>query len=36
MPEDDLLRLWREAGVADAVLRRLSFGAGLVVWGRHA
>jgi demethylmenaquinone methyltransferase/2-methoxy-6-polyprenyl-1,4-benzoquinol methylase len=36
MPEDDLLRLWREAGVADAVLRRLSFGAGLVVWGRRA
>jgi demethylmenaquinone methyltransferase/2-methoxy-6-polyprenyl-1,4-benzoquinol methylase len=35
LPEDALLRLWREAGIGDVALRRMSFGAGLVVWGRR-
>ena len=29
------LELWRDAGVADLRVRRLSFGAGVVVWGRR-
>jgi demethylmenaquinone methyltransferase/2-methoxy-6-polyprenyl-1,4-benzoquinol methylase len=33
--EDALLRLWRDAGIRDVGLRRMSFGAGLVVWGRR-
>ena len=35
-PEPQLLDAWREAGVADARVRRLSLGGGLVVWGRRA
>ena len=30
----DLPELWRAAGLADVQLRRMSFGAGLVMWGR--
>ncbi len=33
IPEDALLGLWRNAGIGDVRLRRMSFGAGLVVWG---
>jgi demethylmenaquinone methyltransferase / 2-methoxy-6-polyprenyl-1,4-benzoquinol methylase len=33
-PEPSLLDLWHEAGIHDVRARRLSFGAGLVVWGR--
>jgi len=33
-PLDEQLRLWRRAGVGDARARRLTFGAGVVVWGR--
>jgi hypothetical protein len=29
----DLESLWREAGLRDVSVRRLSFGAGLVMWG---
>jgi demethylmenaquinone methyltransferase/2-methoxy-6-polyprenyl-1,4-benzoquinol methylase len=32
-PEPRLVELWRAAGLADVHLRRLSFGAGVVVWG---
>ena len=35
VPDDALLALWRRAGIDDVVLRRMSFGAGLVVWGRR-
>ena len=35
-PESQLLRLWRQAGVRDVEARRLSFGGGLVTWGRRA
>jgi demethylmenaquinone methyltransferase / 2-methoxy-6-polyprenyl-1,4-benzoquinol methylase len=31
--EPDLAGLWRRAGIADVIERRLSFGAGLVMWG---
>jgi demethylmenaquinone methyltransferase/2-methoxy-6-polyprenyl-1,4-benzoquinol methylase len=31
--EPDLTRLWREAGIAGVSFRRMSFGAGVVVWG---
>jgi demethylmenaquinone methyltransferase / 2-methoxy-6-polyprenyl-1,4-benzoquinol methylase len=30
----DLLELWRQAGIEDVRLRRLSLGGGLVLWGR--
>jgi demethylmenaquinone methyltransferase/2-methoxy-6-polyprenyl-1,4-benzoquinol methylase len=33
-PEPRLLSGWRDAGVADARLRRLTLGGGVVVWGR--
>lgn len=33
LPEDRLLELWRDAGIADPRLRRLSLGGGVVVWG---
>jgi demethylmenaquinone methyltransferase / 2-methoxy-6-polyprenyl-1,4-benzoquinol methylase len=33
LPEDRLLELWREAGVADVCARRVSLGGGIVVWG---
>jgi demethylmenaquinone methyltransferase / 2-methoxy-6-polyprenyl-1,4-benzoquinol methylase len=35
-PEPHLLDAWREAGVADVAVRRMSLGGGLVVWGRRA
>jgi demethylmenaquinone methyltransferase / 2-methoxy-6-polyprenyl-1,4-benzoquinol methylase len=34
-PPERLLALWREAGVEDVRLRRLSLGGGVVVWGRR-
>jgi demethylmenaquinone methyltransferase/2-methoxy-6-polyprenyl-1,4-benzoquinol methylase len=36
LPEDALLGLWRDAGIDGVSGRRMSFGAGLVVWGRRA
>lgn len=33
LPEPRLLELWREAGIAEPRLRRLSLGGGVVVWG---
>jgi demethylmenaquinone methyltransferase/2-methoxy-6-polyprenyl-1,4-benzoquinol methylase len=36
LPEDALAGLWREAGIGDVSLRRMSCGAGLVAWGRRA
>lgn len=33
-PEQDLKRLWREAGLRDVGLRRLSLQGGLVMWGQ--
>jgi len=35
LPERELLGLWPRAGIGDVAGRRLSFGAGLVVWGRR-
>lgn len=35
VPDDVLLALWSNAGVHDVALREMSFGAGLVVWGRR-
>lgn len=32
-PEPALLGLWRDAGIGDARLRRLSLGGGIVIWG---
>jgi demethylmenaquinone methyltransferase/2-methoxy-6-polyprenyl-1,4-benzoquinol methylase len=32
-PEERLLELWREAGIADVRSRRLSLGGGIVTWG---
>jgi demethylmenaquinone methyltransferase / 2-methoxy-6-polyprenyl-1,4-benzoquinol methylase len=34
-PEPRLLDAWRDAGVTDVQLRRLSLGGGIVVWGRR-
>jgi demethylmenaquinone methyltransferase / 2-methoxy-6-polyprenyl-1,4-benzoquinol methylase len=34
-PESRLLDAWRDAGVPDVRVQRLSLGGGLVVWGRH-
>jgi demethylmenaquinone methyltransferase / 2-methoxy-6-polyprenyl-1,4-benzoquinol methylase len=34
-PLDELLELWRAAGIEDVRLRRLSLGGGIVVWGRR-
>jgi hypothetical protein len=31
-----LLALWRDAGLEDVQVRRMSLGGGLVVWGRRA
>jgi demethylmenaquinone methyltransferase / 2-methoxy-6-polyprenyl-1,4-benzoquinol methylase len=35
LPLDRLLGLWRAAGIEDVSFRRLSLGAGIVVWGRR-
>jgi demethylmenaquinone methyltransferase / 2-methoxy-6-polyprenyl-1,4-benzoquinol methylase len=35
-PLERQLALWRDAGIVDVRARRLSFGAGVVVWGRRA
>jgi len=35
LPLDRQLALWRDAGVADIRVRRLSLGGGIVVWGRR-
>jgi demethylmenaquinone methyltransferase/2-methoxy-6-polyprenyl-1,4-benzoquinol methylase len=35
VPEETLLELWRRAGIGRVARRRMSFGAGLVVWGRR-
>ena len=35
-PEAALLELWRRAGIGGVARRRMSFGAGLVVWGRRS
>jgi demethylmenaquinone methyltransferase/2-methoxy-6-polyprenyl-1,4-benzoquinol methylase len=32
----DVARLWRDAGIADVQVRRLSLGGGIVVWGKRA
>jgi len=34
-PQPALLAMWREAGIGEVCMKRLSFGAGLVVWGRR-
>jgi demethylmenaquinone methyltransferase/2-methoxy-6-polyprenyl-1,4-benzoquinol methylase len=34
-PLERQLELWREAGVADVRVRRLSLGGGIVIWGRR-
>ena len=35
-PLERQLELWRRAGIEDAAARRLSFGGGVVIWGRRA
>ena len=35
-PEERLLDVWREAGIADVTSRRLSLGGGIVTWGTRA
>ena len=35
-PPERLLGLWRDAGVKDVRMRRLTFGGGVVIWGRRA
>jgi demethylmenaquinone methyltransferase/2-methoxy-6-polyprenyl-1,4-benzoquinol methylase len=35
-PEARLLDTWREAGLTDVAVRRMSLGGGVVVWGRRA
>ena len=35
-PEEQLLELWRAAGVGDARSRRLSLGGGIVTWGHRS
>jgi demethylmenaquinone methyltransferase/2-methoxy-6-polyprenyl-1,4-benzoquinol methylase len=34
-PLERLLELWRDAGIDDVRYRRLSFGGGIVIWGRR-
>jgi demethylmenaquinone methyltransferase/2-methoxy-6-polyprenyl-1,4-benzoquinol methylase len=36
LPEPRLLDAWRDAGIEDARLRRLTLGGGVVVWGTKA
>jgi ubiquinone/menaquinone biosynthesis C-methylase UbiE len=33
LPPARLARLWQDAGIGGVVVRRLSFGAGIVMWG---
>jgi demethylmenaquinone methyltransferase / 2-methoxy-6-polyprenyl-1,4-benzoquinol methylase len=35
-PEPGLLDAWREAGLGDVAVRRMSLGGGITVWGRRA
>jgi demethylmenaquinone methyltransferase/2-methoxy-6-polyprenyl-1,4-benzoquinol methylase len=35
-PEERLLELWRDAGLRDVQMRRLSLGGGIVTWGHRA
>ncbi len=35
-PLDRLLGAWRAAGIEDVGYRRLSFGGGIVIWGRRS
>jgi demethylmenaquinone methyltransferase/2-methoxy-6-polyprenyl-1,4-benzoquinol methylase len=35
-PEQRLLQLWRDAGIADVRMQRLSLGGGIVTWGRRS
>ena len=35
-PPERLLALWREAGIDDVRMRRLTLGGGVVIWGRRA
>ena len=35
-PEQELLRAWRDAGVEDVRLRRMSLGGGIVIWGHKS
>jgi demethylmenaquinone methyltransferase / 2-methoxy-6-polyprenyl-1,4-benzoquinol methylase len=34
-PLDELRSLWRDAGIDEVEMRRMSFGAGVVIWGRR-
>ena len=36
IPPERLLALWREAGIGDVRMRRLTLGGGVVIWGRRA
>jgi demethylmenaquinone methyltransferase/2-methoxy-6-polyprenyl-1,4-benzoquinol methylase len=36
LPLEQQLELWREAGIEDPSVRRLSLGGGYVMWGRRA
>ncbi|HEY7178658.1 MAG TPA: class I SAM-dependent methyltransferase [Gaiella sp.] len=36
LPDRELVDLWRRAGIGGVARRQMSFGAGLVVWGRRA
>ena len=35
-PLERLLELWQEAGIVAVRYRRMSFGGGIVIWGRRA
>jgi demethylmenaquinone methyltransferase/2-methoxy-6-polyprenyl-1,4-benzoquinol methylase len=35
-PEQQLLRMWRDAGIEDVRARRMSLGGGIVTWGHRA
>jgi demethylmenaquinone methyltransferase/2-methoxy-6-polyprenyl-1,4-benzoquinol methylase len=35
-PEPRLVGLWRDAGIADVAVRRMTLGGGIVAWGRRA
>jgi demethylmenaquinone methyltransferase/2-methoxy-6-polyprenyl-1,4-benzoquinol methylase len=36
LPLGRQVELWREAGIEDVEARRMSFGAGVVIWGRRS